>query len=346
MKVTRHVVVPIAVLSLTLALAGCNREGADAAGPTGSGASQGSRVAVVLKTSANPFWVNVADGAQAAGQRTGADVTVQAAQNESDIAGQTSLLGNLSGGGYDCVAVAPITGTNLVQPLAQIAQSGATIVNIDSPVDPGAAEAAGITIATFISSNNQVAGRMAGEQMGRLLGGRGTVAVLAGLSGDANSNARTGGFTEAAQAAGLAVVQTVAADWDREKALNGASDILRANPDLGGIYAANDTMALGAVQAARNAGNSTVRVIGTDGDQTALESIRDGGLAATVSQYPYVAGLMGVEACQAAAAGRPLPERVDSPLALISAENVDQALSSYPQPFQPFADPFADLLNG
>ena len=145
--------------------------------------------------------------------------------------------------------MAPITGTNLVQPLAQIGQSGATIVNLDSPVDPAAAEAAGVEIATFIASNNDTAGQLAGEEMGRLLAGTGKVAVLGGISGDANSNARTGGFTRAAEAAGLTVVQTVAADWDREKALNAAGDILRANPDLGGFYAANDTMALGAVQA-------------------------------------------------------------------------------------------------
>ena len=240
------------------------------------GAAQG-RTAVVLKTSANPFWVNVADGAEAAAQTAGADVSVQSAQNESDIAGQTSLLGNLSGGGYQCFAVAPITGTNLVQPLAQISQAGATIVNLDSAVDPAAAEAAGVEIATFIASNNDTAGQLAGEEMGRLLGGQGKVAVLGGISGDANSNARTGGFTRAAEAAGLTVVQTVAADWDREKALNAAGDVLRANSDLGGFYAANDTMALGAVQAAQNAGNTTVEVIGTDGDQSALDSIKSGG---------------------------------------------------------------------
>ena len=82
------------------------------------------------------------------------------------------------------------------------------------------------------------------------------------------------------------MVQTVAADWDREKALNAAGDILRANPDLGGIYAANDTMALGAAQAAQNAGNTTVKVIGTDGDQSALQAIQSGGLTATVSSTP------------------------------------------------------------
>ena len=126
------------------------------------------------------------------------------------------------------------------------------------------------------------------------------------------------------------MVQTVAADWDREKALNAAGDVLRANPDLGGIYAANDTMALGAVQAAQNAGNTTVEVIGTDGDQSALDSIKSGGLTATVSQYPYVVGAMGVEACLAAAQGKTLPQKVDAPLALITSDNIDQARPATP----------------
>ena len=207
MKFTRPAVVSIAVLTLALSLSACGR-GGDSAGSadgpaTAGGAAQGGKIAVVLKTSANPFWVNVADGAKEAGQQSGADVTVQSAQNESDIAGQTSLLGNLSGGGYKCFAVAPITGTNLVQPLAQIGQSGATVVNLDSAVDAAAADAAGVEVATFIASNNDTAGQLAGEQMGKLLGGTGKVAVLGGISGDANSNARTGGFTRAAQAAGL-----------------------------------------------------------------------------------------------------------------------------------------------
>lgn len=332
-------------VALSLALAGCGRGGSTAAS-TPSGEQAPAKVAVVLKTAANSYWQNVQTGAQAGAQQAGADATIQAAKSDSDIAGQTSLTANLAGGAFKCVAVAPITATNLVQPLSSLAQAGATVVNIDSAIDPTAASAAGVKIATFIASNSESAGQMAGKQMAQLLGGTGKVAVVGGLAGDANSAARTKGFTDAVQGAGLTVVQTVAADWDREKALNAADAILRSTPDLGGFYAANDTMALGIVQAAQNAGNKTVKIIGTDGDKDAIEAVAAGQLAATVSQYPYVIGLEGVEACVAAVRGKQLPAKVDSPLALITPDNSTKALSSFPKPIDAYDDPFTALLKG
>jgi len=340
-KVTRPIAASMAVMALTLAA--CGRGGDSNANAGSSGSAAPSKTAVMLKTAANPYWENVGTGAKDGAKQTGAKVTVQSAQNESDSDGQSTLLSTMASAGYDCFAVAPITATNLIQPLAGVGK--ATIVNIDSAIDANAAKAAGVNIATFISSNSEKAGQMAGQEMAKLLGGKGKVAVIGGLSGDANSNARSKGFTDAATSGGLTVVQTVAADWDREKALNAADQILRSTPDLGGFYAANDTMALGAVQAAQNAKNTTVKVIGTDGDDTALQSIQSGGLSATVSQYPYVEGLMGVEACQAAAAGKHLPAHVDAPLALITKDNADKALSSFPKPFDSYTDPFTDLLG-
>lgn len=338
MKYSRTTAVAGLSAVAVLTLAGC-------AGGGSATATADSPVAVVVKTTSNQFWATMQDGAEAAGSSAGVDVTVQSGTAEDSVEEQTTLLQTMAGESYTCFAVAPITGTNLNQVLSSITASGKSIVNLDSPIDAAAAEAAGIDIATFIASNNSDAGRQAGEFMAEKLGGAGSVAVIAGIAGDANSEARTSGFVDAAEAGGLTVVQEVAADWDRERALDAATTILEANPDLGGFYSANDGMALGVVQAKQNLGREDVLVIGTDGNSDAIESIASGGLTATVSQYPYAVGQLGVDACRALNSGAEVPEQVDAPIALVTAENVSQAQDAYPQPFEPYENPFADLIS-
>jgi ribose transport system substrate-binding protein len=103
-------------------------------------------------------------------------------------------------------------------------------------------------------------------------------------------------------------------------------------------------MALGIVDALRAAGRSgEVRVIGLDGIAEAMTAVRDGMLDATVAQYPYVMGAMALEACAAAARGAKLPERVNAPIALLTQDNIERAIASFPKPVGSYADPFAHL---
>lgn len=338
MSYSRKAKVAVVATGAVLALAGCSGGNGGESDPDGS-------IAVVLKTTSNQFWATMQEGAEVAGSDAGVEVTVQSGTAEDSVEEQTTLLQTLAGEGHACYAVAPITGTNLNQVLSGISAAGNSIVNLDSPIDAEAAQAANIDIATFIASNNNDAGKQAGEFMVEQLGGSGEVAVVGGIAGDANSEARTSGFIEAAEAGGLTVVQEVAANWDREEALNAATTILRAHPDLGGFYSANDGMALGIVQATSNEGADDVVVIGTDGNSDAIDSIANGELTATVSQYPYAVGELGVDACRALNAGAEVPETVDAPIALVSAENVEEAREAYPQPFEPYDNPFAELIE-
>ncbi len=101
-------------------------------------------------------------------------------------------------------------------------------------------------------------------------------------------------------------------------------------------------MALGVARAVVDAGRKdSVAVVGVDGIEPALEAVARGELAATVSQYPYTIGRLGVEACLAAAAGATLPAHVDAPIQVITKANVARAQAKFPQPPEPFEDPFA-----
>jgi ABC-type sugar transport system substrate-binding protein len=276
-------------------------------------------------------------------------VKVDAAASESGTEEQVSKLEAMTSAQYDCYAVAPITATNLLQPLVPIAQEKGAIVNLDAPIGTKEAEQAGVAPATFIASNHGQAGVLGAEHMAEVLGDKAQgaeIVLVGGIAGDATSNARTKGFQDTAAQSGMKIAQTGNADWDRDKALTLAGDILRARPNVSGFFAANDTMALGIQQAVQNAGKEDqVTVIGVDGAEQALQSIERGGMAATVAQYPYAVGALGVEACVAQVQGKDLPKTIESPLAVVTKENVSKALASYPKPFETVENPIAELIE-
>jgi ABC-type sugar transport system substrate-binding protein len=318
----------------TLALAGCGED--PQAG--GGGESGAASFAAVIKGLDNPFFQQMEQGIDAQAQESGVDVEVQAAANITDTSGQADRLNAMAQQGYDCYVVNPISGTNLVQGLAQVAAEGAPVVNIDSPIEADAASKADLEVSTYIGTDNVEAGKMAGQTMSEALGGSGKVALIGGISGDVTSNARLDGFKQGA--GDLDVIQTVAADWDRQIAQTRATDILSANPDLDGFFSANDDMALGIARAVANAGRAgDIAIIGVDGIEDALKAVQRGDMTATVAQYPYAIGEMGVQACEKATAGETLPKDVTAPVAVVTKENAGAALEAFPAPFEDFENP-------
>lgn len=346
---SRRLVLALGAGTLTVALAACGSSSDTSSSSESSDASSAAapsgKVAAVIKGLDNPFFQSMESGIKDEAAASGTDVTIQAATSITDTSGQADKLSGLAGQDYKCFIVNPISGTNLVQGIAQIAANDVPIVNIDSPVEADAAEAANATIATYIGTDNVEAGKLGGEEMATLLPDGGKVALIGGISGDVTSNARLEGFQQGIPS-NIEVVQTVAADWDRQTALTKATDILRANPDLKGFFAANDDMGLGVVRAVANSGMAgEVKVISVDGNKDAFESVKAGELNATVAQFPYVIGAMGLEACEAAMAGQTLPENVKAPVQVVTTDNVDAALSNAPKPGDAYDDPFAALLN-
>ena len=327
-------------LSLTAAACGGSDEGGSA---SSSGGTADKSVGVMIKGLDNPFFAAMNDGVKAAATDTGAKVQIQAATSLTDTSGQASKLEALVGQDLGCYVVNPISQTNLVQPLARV-KDGTPVVNIDSPVGSDAAKQAGLDISTYIGTDNVAAGGMAADTMAELVKS-GKVGVIGGISGDATSNARVQGFTEGAQGR-FTPLKTVAGDWDRSKALSAAEDLMRSNPDIKGFFAANDQMALGIAQAVKNAGKKgEIAIVGVDGIEDALKAVQAGDMSATVSQYPYTIGQLGVEACLAAAAGKTLPANVKAPVQVVNKANVAKAEKNFPEPVDTYNDPFTALLS-
>lgn len=332
-----------AIAAAGLALAGCGLSNSSSAG--GSGSSSSPNLAAVIKGLDNPFFQTMEAGIQGQSRTDGISTTVQAAQSITDTSGQADKLSAMAGQDYNCFVINPISATNLVQGMAQLAQKNIPIVNIDNPVDASAASAANAAPATYIGTDNVQAGELAGKHMAQLLGSGGEVAIIGGIAGDSTSNARIEGFKKGLGSAGT-VVQTVAANWDRQTALTQAQTLLQAHPHLKGFFSANDDMGLGVSTAIANAHKTgNVYLISVDGIKDALIAVQNGTVSAVVAQYPYVIGAMAVQACQAAAAGKTLPANVKAPVELITEANAAQALQRTPKPVGSYNDPFAALNN-
>jgi ABC-type sugar transport system substrate-binding protein len=319
------------VIAALIALGGIGCGGDSAHGDGGVG--------VVIKGLDNPFFAAMKQGVQAAANARRADVRVGAATGLQDTGGQASKLEALIAEGLGCYVVNPINQANLLGALSHVPK-GTPIVNIDSPVDADGARALGIEIATYVGTDNTAAGELAARTMAGLVGRGARVGVIGGISGDVTSAARIDGFTAGARGR-FAPLEPISADWDERKAMHAARTLLRAEPGIDGFFAANDQMALGIARAVASAGREgRVAVVGVDGIEPALDAVERGELAATVSQYPYTIGKLGVEACLAAASGASLPKHVDAPIQVVTKRNVQRAKAKFPEPVERFADPF------
>lgn len=288
------------------------------------------RLLAVVKTLSNEYWQLMADGYADAAAEKGITIDVVAVPTEQDTEQQLNQVQTALGQGYDAILVSPITPLNLIPALIQATEAGTPIINVDEKVDPVAAEEAGVALTSVIASDNRDAGARAAGYMIENLPDGGQVAIIEGKAGNQSGLDRKEGFEEAITAAGnFEIVASQPADWDGQRALDVTTNILQANPDLVGIYAANDTMALGAVEAVRAAGKlDQVTIIGTDAIPAALQAVQAGDLEGTVAQFPYDEAKIAVGLALLALQGNPQEGFIPSPIELITADNVDTLLDA------------------
>lgn len=292
------------------------------------------RIGALVKDTANPFFGTMLDGYEWAGERYGIDVVQGSVPVAGDVDGQLAVLeGWLNEGTFDGFIVTPIRATSLNSALATATEQGLPIINIDDLIPADALADSGIELSAQIASNNVRAGQFAAEFVIENVEAGAQVAVIEGIAANTSSIDRVAGFTETATAGGLDVVASQPADWDRAQAFNVASNILTGNPDVVAIFAANDQMGLGAVEAVEAAGLSDdVIVLSVDAIPEALAAVEEGRLAGTVAQFPDEMAVLAVEAMMKVIDGRPIAPEIESPVVLITQENIDGAGSQLGDP--------------
>ena len=275
--------------------------------------------AVILKVLSSQFWQTMRDGIQAKADEMGIKVDIYAANTEDDVEGQVTLLENAISKGYKAIGVAPISNVNLNNAIADATSKGIYIVDIDEKVDMEALVALDGACYAYVATDNVGVGRMGAEYLIDLIGGEGEVAIVEGKAGAISGENRRDGAKAAFEEAGLTIVESQPADWDRTKAYDLATNYITAHPDLKAIYCCNDTMAMG-VQEAVEASGKDIKVCGTDGNDDAIQSVADGKLAATVAQDPAAVGARGLELMvEAVTKGEAITPTVDIPTEGIDA---------------------------
>ena len=277
----------IAMCGLVLVVAACGR--GDDSGGGGDGEAQ---VALAVSTLQNPFFVSLRDGAQEAADKAGVELLVSDAQDDAQT--QADDIQNFITQGVDVIVINPVDSAAIVTSVEAANQADIPVVTVDRAAEGG-------EITAHIASDNVQGGRMAGEYLIEEIGGSGQVAQLEGIAGTSAARDRGEGFQQAIDAAsGVEVVANQTANFDRDEGFTVAQNVFQGNPDLAGVFAQNDEMALGAVEAAREAGIlQDLVIVGFDAVPDALEAIEAGDMAATIAQQP---DLMGSEAVEAAAA--------------------------------------------
>ena len=279
--------------------------------------AKGLKVGVVLKSLTNQYWQGIESGIKAAAMKYNVDVTVQAANSESSATQQLSIAQTLFGKGFDGFILSPESASNLIPALEQMQKANLPVVNTDD---------ARIAATVYVGPSHELDGSEAAEFIAKNLPNGGEVAQIEGQAGSSAAILRMKGFKEAlAQHPNLKLVASVPGNWDGTQAYNDTQTLLQKYPDLKGIYANNDTMAVGAAKAVSDMGRAgQVIIVGTDGIPAALDAIRKGTMAATVSPLPYYQGYWSLEAMVRLLSGQKVPDWVVAPAQLITKDNMDK----------------------
>jgi ribose transport system substrate-binding protein len=308
-RATILAVLTLAALATVLAV-GCQRGG-------GGGEGGGPRIGLSISTLNNPFFVTLRNGAQDAANEEGAELIVTDAQN--DAATQQDDVQNFVTQQMDAILVNPVDTEAIVPAIQAANQANIPVLCLDRGASGG-------EIATLIASDNVEGGRIAARELIKLVGS-GPVAQLEGIPGTSAARDRGQGFAGVINAQDeVELVASQTANFDRAEGLNVTENILQANPDIKGIFAQNDEMALGAVRALGDRAGSEVKIVGFDAVEDALNAIQDGRMNATVAQQPGRIGSLGVENAMKVIDGESVEKNISVPVKLVTEENVSEFL--------------------
>jgi len=300
------------VLVLVLSFTACS--GAD----EGAGGEQG-KIGLVVSTLNNPFFVDLKTGAEEKAAALGYELVVL--DSENDPAKELSNVEDLVTQGVDLILINPADSDAVGNAVKEANNNDIPVITLDRGASEG-------EVVTHIASDNVAGGVLAGEYIIEQLSGKGKVVELEGIAGTSAARDRGKGFNSAIEGTDIEVVAKQTANFDRTEGLNVMENILQGQDAIDAVFAHNDEMALGAMEAIKSAGRD-ILVVGFDATGDALESIDAGEMAATVAQQPKLIGSLGVESADKVLSGESVDAFIPVNLKLISSEK--QMSSSDPK---------------
>lgn len=278
-------------------------------------------VGLVMKSLANEFFQSMLAGAEAhAAERGDFELIAVGMQNETDFEAQINAVDNFITQGVDAIVVAPADSRAMVRPLKKAVEAGIVVVNFDVALDAEAKEQQGFELA-FVGPDNRGGAAMAGDALGEKLGEGAKVVIIEGNPGADNATQRLLGFQDSVEKYKLELLDSRTAHWETEEANQVFSTMLTAHPDIQGVMAANDSMAVGVVKALEAAGRDDIEVVGFDNIPAVAPMIEDGRMLATVDQFGQEMAANAIDlALEVLAGGPELEGWVKTDIKLVTAD--------------------------
>ncbi|MBW3625106.1 MAG: sugar-binding protein, partial [Armatimonadetes bacterium] len=322
---------PALVALLGVALAGCSPQSPPTASDNASSATAGANglapppstggpvFALSPKALNNPYFNQVREGANAEATRLGIPEPLWIGPTEADAGKQVAMINDLITKGVQGIGISPNAPDAVNGVITRAMEQKVPVITFD-------ADAPKSQRIAYIGTDNFAAGRKAGEQMAKLLGGNGDVLVVSGGAGAFNLNERIRGFQDGIKGSGVKVASTQYCDDDQAKAHRIIQDYLTANPKTAGIFAAGLWAVLPAGQILKQKGMAgKVKVVGFDTLPEELQLVKDGSVQALIGQRPREMGRKSIEILNQIHKGQnPDQTIIDTGTDTVTSENVDQ----------------------
>ncbi|HEY3780887.1 MAG TPA: substrate-binding domain-containing protein [Fimbriimonadaceae bacterium] len=314
------------LISCLVLLAGCGSSSSSDSNAAKSGSASGGKkleIALVPKGTTHAYWKSVNEGAQKAADELGVTLDWKSSVKEDDKDGQIQVVENFVSQKVDGIGVAPTDDVALETPIKDAIAQGIPVVIFDSAIKD-------VDVPSFVATDNEAAGKLGGERLAKLLGGKGKVIMLRYMQGSASTESREKGALEALQSnPGIQMVSDNQFGGATADTAQSASENLINQFNVGGkfgvdgIFCPNESTAYGMLKALQNAGLAgKVKFVGFDSSDPLMDGVKAGQIDALVVQNPVKMGYETVKQLVNKIKGQPVEKRVDTGAAIIDKDHL------------------------
>ena len=308
--------ISVFVVAGLVILSGCSK--------TQDTASSRPRIALVMKSLANEFFLTMENGARAH-QKAHADqfeLLANGIKDELDVARQIDLVDQMIAQKVNAIVIAPADSKALVAVCKKALDAGVVVVNIDNKFDSAVLADQHVKL-PFVGPDNRKGARLVGDYLAKRLKSGDPVAIIEGAPNAFNGVQRKLGFEDAMNAAGMKIVSSQSGYWETDKANQVVGALITEHPELKAILCANDSMALGAVAALRGAGKAEqVLVVGYDNISAVQQLLKEGKILATADQHADQLAVFGIEYALEMLQKKTTPADRETPVDLVPEETI------------------------
>jgi len=280
------------------------------------------KITLILKNLTNPMWISVKDGAEAAAKDYGVELTALAPLKADNNEEQIRLVEDTITKRVDAIVLIPADSMGIIPAVEKANEANIPVINVNTKVGGGKVE-------TFVAVENYDAAAKVSKALAEKLGGKGKVIILEGKAGAQSAiDLKQGAVDTFKNYPDIEIVASQTANWNRAEAMQVTQNLLQAHPDVNAIFASNDEMAMGAVEAVDQAGlTGKILIAGLDANADALQAIKEGKMTLTCDKRGYDQGYVGVEAAIKFLNGEPIDDRIIIDTTIVDESNIDEYLA-------------------